>query len=65
MGLVVLLFPGDPLNNTGYVKWMGGQPDNGGGDPGSDCLGFNRAQATFNDVPCNWKLAAFCEQEVY
>ncbi|XP_021923416.1 hemolymph lipopolysaccharide-binding protein-like isoform X2 [Zootermopsis nevadensis] len=56
---------GDPLNNTGYMKWVGGQPDNGGAEPGSDCLSLYRAQANFNDLPCNWKLAAFCEQEVY
>jgi hypothetical protein len=24
-----------------------------------------RSQANFNDLPCNWKLAAFCEQEFY
>jgi hypothetical protein len=70
LGIVVLpcavpFFPGDLLNTTGYMKWMSGQPDNSGADPGSDCLSLNRAQATYNDLPCNWKLAAFCEQEFY
>jgi hypothetical protein len=58
-------FAGDPLNMTGYVKWYSGQPDNSGADPGSDCLSLHRTQANYNDLPCSWKLAAFCEQEFH
>ncbi|KAJ8891601.1 hypothetical protein PR048_004129 [Dryococelus australis] len=34
------------------------------GDPDSDCGGVDRA-GLLNDLPCNWKLPFFCEQQLW
>uniref|UniRef100_A0A1V1FIQ9 Putative LPSBP2 isoform A n=1 Tax=Reticulitermes speratus TaxID=60591 RepID=A0A1V1FIQ9_9NEOP len=61
-GQFTTIFAGDPLNKTGYWNWAKGQPSK---NTSSNCVIFHRMEATYYDKPCTWKLAAFCEQELY
>nr|CAD7262198.1 unnamed protein product [Timema shepardi] len=65
-GQYITIF-GYPLESTGFTRWSHpGQPDNGnlGTDPDSDCGGIH-INGGLNDVPCHWRLAFICEQEMW
>ncbi|XP_049801451.1 asialoglycoprotein receptor 1-like [Schistocerca nitens] len=54
---------GGLLEDTGYVRWMPGQPDNAH-HLGENCVTVSRDGA-FNDVPCSTPLPYVCEHDSY
>lgn len=54
---------GGLLEDTGYVLWMPGQPDNAH-SLGENCVSVSRDGA-FNDVPCDKALPYVCEHDSY
>ncbi|XP_068081701.1 hemolymph lipopolysaccharide-binding protein [Anabrus simplex] len=54
---------GEALETTGYTKWSDpSEPNNKNGDANCGSVHFNGG---LSDVPCSWKLAFVCEQELW
>ena len=52
-------------DDSDYTYWMGGQPDNAGGDPGEDCAGFRyNGNGVWNDYPCTENRYYICEADL-
>ncbi|XP_023724386.1 hemolymph lipopolysaccharide-binding protein isoform X3 [Cryptotermes secundus] len=57
----------EPLNSSGFYRWVVGQPDNWGGNdrsPGEDC-GSIHTNGGLNDLTCTAKVPFICEQELW
>lgn len=50
-----------PLDDSGYFKWGGGQPDNSGGN---EICGGMFYSGTINDVNCERRCFFICEHDV-
>ena len=51
---------GQTINETGYTKWISGQPD---GATKEDCA-ILTANTMLHDVPCSYPVAYICEIEM-
>nr|CAD7452199.1 unnamed protein product [Timema tahoe] len=56
---MLCLILGEPLDDTGFVAWEKGQPDDSRGE---NCGGLNRS-GKFHDLSCTTKIPYICEQE--
>ncbi|XP_069695697.1 hemolymph lipopolysaccharide-binding protein-like [Periplaneta americana] len=50
-----------PLNTTGYMKWLGNEPNGGTHE---DCGDINRFNGQLADVVCTLELPFICEHEL-